>query len=237
MEPPKENATTEQKGMAKDILKICSININGLNNKLDAIQIMIEDNEIDIMGIQETHAIDLQKLEKWAKLFNYKVFINQLYVLPKNKFSKEGTITIITKKIFENFCIKEELICQNRIHHIKIYNENQELSILNCYFPNRVKDRTKLIELMIRKYKSPNTNNIILGDFNFIESKLDTKNQHLFTITKDKKTFKLFKNENGIIDIFRKKNKTQKIYTFKNKKGATRIDRIYEGCLKSNGTV
>ena len=115
----------------------------------------------------------------------------------------------------------------NRIHHIKIYNENQELSILNCYFPNRVKDRTKLIELMIRKYKFPNTNNIILGDFNFIESKLDTKNQHLFTITKDKKTFKLFKNENGIIDIFRKKNKTQKIYTFKNKKGATRIDRIY----------
>ena len=60
MEPPKENATTEQKGMAKDILKICSININGLNNKLDAIQIMIEDNEIDIMGIQETHAIDLK---------------------------------------------------------------------------------------------------------------------------------------------------------------------------------
>ena len=78
--------------MAKDIIKICSININRLNNKLNVIQNMIEDNKIDIMGVQETNAIDLQKLEKWAKLFNYKVSIKQLYVLPKNKFFKKGLL-------------------------------------------------------------------------------------------------------------------------------------------------
>ena len=41
------------------------------------------------MGIQETHAIDLLKLEKWEKLFNYKVSVNQLYVLPKKNFPKK----------------------------------------------------------------------------------------------------------------------------------------------------
>ena len=33
--------------MDKDIIKICSININGLNNKLNVIQNIIEDNKID----------------------------------------------------------------------------------------------------------------------------------------------------------------------------------------------
>ena len=80
-----------------------------------------------------------------------------------------------------------------------------------------MKDRAKLIELMIRKLKSPHTDNITLGNFNFIKSKLDAKNQQLFTITKHKKAFKLFKTENDVIDIFREKNETQEIYSFKNK--------------------
>ena len=32
-------------------IKICSININGLNNKLNAIHNLMEDNKIDIMCI------------------------------------------------------------------------------------------------------------------------------------------------------------------------------------------
>ena len=33
-------------------------------------------------------------------------------------------------------------------------------------------------------------NIIILGDFNFIEDKIDTKNEHLFKISKDKIEFR-----------------------------------------------
>ena len=37
-------------------------------------------------------------------------------------------------------------------------------------------------------------NNVIfLGDFNFVKSKIDTKNQHLFKITKEKVAFKKLK--------------------------------------------
>ena len=85
------------------LIKIGSININGLNNKLNLIHNMIIDNNLNILCVQETHAIDLTKLEKWASLLNYKVYIHQFYNLPQMKFSKEGTITIITKKYNEIF--------------------------------------------------------------------------------------------------------------------------------------
>ena len=46
-------------------------------------------------------------------------------------------------------------------------------------------------------------NNVIfLGDFNFVKSKIDTKNQHLFKITKEKVAFKKLKKKD-FIDIFR----------------------------------
>ena len=39
-------------------------------------------------------------------------------------------------------------------------------------------------------------NNVIfLGDFNFVKSKIDTKNQHLFKITKEKVAFKKLKKK------------------------------------------
>ena len=62
------------------------------------------------------------------------------------------------------------------------------LSILNCYFPTKVALRTKIIEILKKSIK--NQNNIILGDFNFVESKLDTKNQYLFRNTRDKTLFR-----------------------------------------------
>ena len=44
-------------------------------------------------------------------------------------------------------------------------------------------------------------NKIIIGDFNFIKDKIDTKNEHLFKISKDKIEFQKLKEENDLIDI------------------------------------
>ena len=44
-------------------------------------------------------------------------------------------------------------------------------------------------------------NVILLGDFNFIENKTDTENQHLFKITKDKLALKKLKEKNDLINI------------------------------------
>ena len=62
-------------------------------------------------------------------------------------------------------------------------------------------------------------NIIIIGDFNFIEAKLDTKNEHLFKISKDKIEFYKLKEENDLIDIYRKCSKIKKNYTYQNRKG------------------
>ena len=68
---------------------------------------------------------------------------------------------------------------------------------------------------------------VLLGDFNFIENKIDTKNQHLFKITKDKLAFKKLKEKSDLIHIFRENYTSKKFYTYINKKKAIRIDRIY----------
>ena len=48
-------------------------------------------------------------------------------------------------------------------------------------------------------------NNDIFLDFNFVENKINNKNQHLFRITKDEIAFKKLKEQNDFIDIFREK--------------------------------
>ena len=42
-----ELETTKTKDMKNKNIKICLININGLNNKLDTVHKLIEDNKID----------------------------------------------------------------------------------------------------------------------------------------------------------------------------------------------
>ena len=48
-----ELETTKTKDMKNKNIKICSININGLNNKLDTVHKLIEDNKIDTICIQK----------------------------------------------------------------------------------------------------------------------------------------------------------------------------------------
>ena len=210
-----------------DNINICSININGLNNKLNTIQNLMHNNYIDIMCVQETHDINKLNLEKWAEIYNYTVYINQQYNTPNLKHAKEGTIIIVSKHIKDNFIINEELIYKNRIQILNIFNENENLLIYNCKFFNKPYQRLQLIEVLQKKLEYNKNNVIILGDFNFVENKIDTKNQHLFKLTKDKLAFKKLKEENDFIDIFRENNSKQKLFTYINKKGATRIDRIY----------
>ena len=122
-----ELETIKTKGMKNKNIKMCSININGLINKLDVIHNLIEDNKLDIMCIQEIHLLDENKLKNWAKVFKYKVLINQIYELPKMKFSKEGTIIILNQNIVDNYTIKE-LIYKNRIQYLNIENEYEKFS-------------------------------------------------------------------------------------------------------------
>ena len=187
----------------------------------------MHNNFIDIMCIQESHEINKLNLEKWTKIYNYTAYINQEYDTTKLKHAKEGTIIIISKKIKDNFRIKEELIYKNRIQIINIFNENESLLIYNCYFFDKPYERLQLIEVLQKKLECNKSNLIILGDFNFVENKIDTKNQHLFKLTKDKLNFKKLKEKYDLIDVFKENYTSKKLYTYINKKGATCIDRIY----------
>ena len=75
------------------------------------------------------------------------MLINQIYELPKMKFSKKGTIIILNQNIVDNYTIKEELIYKNRIQYLNIQNEYENFSILNCYFSNKINERVNLIKI------------------------------------------------------------------------------------------
>ena len=143
------------------------------------------------------------------------------------KYAKEGTIVVMRKNIMEKFDIVEKVLIQNRIQILTCKNPSNNFTIINCYLSTHLVDRYKSINVLKNELENIGNDIILLGDFNFIENKIDTKNEHLFRLTKDKLAFKSLRTEFNLIDFFRKQNKTEKIFTFKNQRGATRIDRIY----------
>ena len=129
---------TEKSKQSKNVdnLKICSININGLNNKLDAISNLMKDNQIDIFCIQETHNIDVSKIDNWKKIHNFEIFKNQNYGNKKDlKYAKEGTIVVMRKNVKENFEITEKILVQNRVQLLNCKNPSNTFILINCYFP------------------------------------------------------------------------------------------------------
>ena len=97
-------------------------------------------------------------------------------------------------------------------------NENKNISIFNCYFSTKVNEPVKLIKILNNKIKNTKKNIIILGEFNFIEDKIDTKNAQLFHLTKDKIEFTKLREQNHIFDIYEKIINVRKFIHIKIKK-------------------
>lgn len=141
--------------------KICSLNINGYQGKLQHLTDRIEKIKPEIICLQETHANTIEKIEELEKNFPFFDII-----CPMTIDSTKGVCIMIKKQSFiEKFEIKK--LINNRAIQILLKGKNDiEIELLNIYSPNTISEQKDFVE-EVCEISWSTANRIILGDFNF----------------------------------------------------------------------
>ena len=208
--------------MNHNILHICSINTNGLQQS-EKRQRLIEwskQQQCNILLMQETHFS--QNIEN--KLIQD--FKGSLY--QSNGTSNSRGVAIWIKKNVEFKLIDEYKDNEGRLLLINVEINNAIYTIINIYAPNNTNKRNTFFKQVDRFINEHSIGQIILaGDYNDILSKIDTKKLYQSKkFDKPVHNLKSMIKSHKLIDIWRQKNKTKTQFTWnrKDKSEATRID-------------
>ena len=188
--------------MNHNILHICSINTNGLQQS-EKRQRLIEwskQQQCNILLMQETHFS--QNIEN--KLIQD--FKGSLY--QSNGTSNSRGVAIWIKKNVEFKLIDEYKDNEGRLLLINVEINNAIYTIINIYAPNNMKKRNtffKQVDRFINEY-SIGDQIILAGDYNDILSKIETKKLYQSKkFDKPVRNLKSMIKSHKIIDIWRQK--------------------------------
>ena len=155
------------------ILKVATLNINGINDNLKQIKLVeyLRHNGIQIVALQEHNIKLISKLE----------YLNKYYHLLLNKsiLLKGGTLILIDRRlpvsIGRVYLHPTSRICTA---HVTIFNVR--LYIVNVYAPsgkNKENEREAFFDNDLKHLLLSNTDNLILtGDWNSVLLKRDATN-------------------------------------------------------------
>ena len=139
-------------------LKIFSINVRGIKNKLKRISLFkyLKGQKFDIICLQETHAT-VQDLECWRKQWGGTCYFN-----PGTAKSKGEAILISN-----NFSGETILLDQfERGIVISVKCEDTEIALANIYSPNSSTDKISFYTHLQEKLADKMENLLLCGDFN-----------------------------------------------------------------------
>ena len=201
-------------------MKILSINVNSIRNKLEKLIDKINKNNFDILNFQELKS---NNNETYLKEIENKT--NGIFFL--NSSLNIHGVGILVRNNLLNFKIKQielnENCFKNRVVHIQIQS-SETINIINIYAPSDHHNDIKRysyskLNTYLNKYK--NQTLIICGDFNYVEENIDRINGKAINDNVINKTinFKDF----GLTDTYRNFNENKKEYTNQ----VSRLDRIY----------
>ena len=186
-------------------------------------------NDFDFFFFLETHHKDENEIPN--ELLRYEDTHHIIHSETDTHETHSGIIGLIRKKytVIEN----EELV-KGRILRIKLSEQTSKESynIAVVYFPTNTNITLEDMQLFVRKLRMDqehNVNDIILGDFNFIDHSKDKKNG---LNAKDKLMNTVwipFLEEMDMVDPFREQNPIRKLWSFLGTgvAGNSRIDRLY----------
>ena len=199
--------------MNHNILHICSINTNGLQQS-EKRQRLIEwskQQQCNILLMQETHFS--QNIEN--KLIQD--FKGSLY--QSNGTSNSRGVAIWIKKNVEFKLIDEYKDNEGRLLLINVEINNAIYTIINIYAPNNMKKRNTFFKQVDRFINEYSIGQIILaGDYNDILSKIETKKIYQSKkFDKPVHNLKSMIKSHNRIDIWRQKNKTKTQFTWNRK--------------------
>ena len=201
-------------------MKIATININGLDSRKNTLIQYMNQNNLDIYCLQETHKISLQNFNYIEKNTNTLGFIS---TASKVENDYRG-VAVLIRRVLQQFKIQNLNIdipsLKHRMMHISILAE-EEINSINIYAPAKNIEKSNFYE-DVKKYltKIKNKQIILLGDFNYVENIND---KVLGFDYADKKVNKIFSpKEINLIDTFSNVHNTQDFTHLR-----SRIDRIY----------
>ena len=201
-------------------MKIATINVNGLDSRKNTLIQYMNQNNLDIYCLQETHKISLQNFNYIEKNTNTLGFIS---TASKVENDYRGVAVLIGRSL-QQFKIQNLNIdipsLKHRMMHISILAE-EEINIINVYAPAKNIEKSNFYE-DVKKYltKFKNKQIILLGDFNYVEN----INDRVFGFDyADRKVNKIFSpKELNLIDTFSNVHNTLDFTHLR-----SRIDRIY----------
>ena len=190
-------------------IKLISYNAQGLKGHAKRAKVLnwAMRKRFDIMAIQESHFENSDK-EKWEEDWKGKMYSSC------GTNNSRGCTTLIAEHL-EHELVGDYRDQDGRWMILDIIIRNKSYTIANYYGPNE--DKTHHALDMIEKIEEiGNPNIIVCGDFNFIFNlKLDKTRGNLTTNFKNRQTFRNWMEDRNIQDIWRVKNPTKRLYTWK----------------------
>ena len=132
--PGKERTNIQFSSLGKQhaIMKILSVNLNGLRLRSDKVLTCVQENNIDVLCLQEVHSLNDQErhdFEKRARNIGYK------WRYRNNCETKSSKMSIQHIKM-------DNLFSNNRLTHIKVTSK-EVYHILSIYASRNVTHRSK----------------------------------------------------------------------------------------------
>ena len=208
-------------------MKFLEINVNGLARCQDIVIDILLKNKIHVLLITEVHRIS-DSFERKLEAKDYKLYNNPTFGNVWN-----GTAIIVHNSLIDDDVVEHIIIQKGRINKIKlkIFDKIHHIYcvyLTSGYLLEQSKKRLQEINNIKNNMRSipQNEDNFVIGgDFNFIESPLDTRKR--FYQTNESRLFKDLKNLTEIQDAYRFLHPRGQQVTHIQGDSARRIDRFY----------
>ena len=146
---------------------------------------------------------------------------------PATNETHSGIIILISKDFH---LINHTESLPGRIFNVKMKKGDKNWSLTVFYGPQWGKMKKEEIVKVLKKFDDihdPHVNNIILGDFNFVDFDIDKGKGMSAKDHTIKPFWESFLSKNAIVDPFRSQCPNRRIYSFLSAQGKSRGDRVY----------
>ena len=200
------------------MVRIASVNVNGLNNKSKRQNIFrwFEKQRFDIILIQETHCSNADIENSWIKDWSGESFWNHGTNLSKG-------VSVLFKKS-HIFVINDVIsFIDGRVTSVKLTINDQKIQIINVYAPNNSVDR-KRFNVNISTILDDNYVHILAGDFNCAQNNQKDRDPKQKNDDQGLKELLDMIKQYSLEDIYRKRYPNKSSFTFSRGNSRSRID-------------
>ena len=131
--------TAVQKKMEE--LNIIQLNINGVQNKIEDLKVIIVENQPDILFLNETKLYGNMTLE----LENYNSIICNRDI--QNIRNRGGGVAVLIKDGIKYSNIQKYQIEKHELIKLSIHTQKGTIDLISCYIPPQVKLNLEILEL------------------------------------------------------------------------------------------